>query len=145
VCPIFNDGRDVAAVRRDQAFSNAVSSLSTLPDLLGKEERVPKLIYQIFGGETREVEVPDGTSVMEGAVRNGVPGIDGDCGGACACATCHVYVPDAWLEKLEPQSEMERSMLEFAENVTPNSRLGCQIKLVGSLDGLELMLPESQH
>ena len=104
-----------------------------------------KVTYIEHGGQEHVVEVKNGLSVMEGAIRNNVPGIDADCGGACACATCHVYVPDAWLEKLEPQSEMERSMLEFAENVTPNSRLGCQIKLVGSLDGLELMLPESQH
>ena len=144
VCPIFNDGRDVAAVRRDQAFSNAVSSLSTLPDLLGKEERVPKLIYQIFGGETREVEVPDGTSVMEGAVRNGVPGIDGDCGGACACATCHVYVDDAWTAAVGPAEHMEEDMLDFAYDVRPTSRLSCQIKMSDALDGLVVHVPERQ-
>ena len=104
-----------------------------------------KLTIVAFDGTRHELDVANGSTVMENAVRNSVPGIEAECGGACACATCHVYVPDAWLEKLEPQSEMERSMLEFAENVTPNSRLGCQIKLVGSLDGLELMLPESQH
>ena len=96
-------------------------------------------------GTSQTVTGDIGMTVMEAAKLNNVEGIEAECGGACACATCHVYVPDAWLEKLEPQSEMERSMLEFAENVTPNSRLGCQIKLVGSLDGLELMLPESQH
>ena len=106
---------------------------------------MPKLIYQIFGGETREVEVPDGTSVMEGAVRNGVPGIDGDCGGACACATCHVYVEPEWLERLGPQSDMEQSMLDFAEDVRPASRLACQIKITGELDGLVVRMPESQH
>ena len=104
-----------------------------------------KITYIEHDGTEHVVDVKNGLTVMEGAVKNNIPGIDADCGGACACATCHVYVPDAWLEKLEPQSEMERSMLEFAENVTPNSRLGCQIKLVGSFDGLELMLPESQH
>ena len=106
---------------------------------------MPKLIYQIFGGETREVEVPDGTSVMEGAVRNGVPGIDGDCGGASACATCHVYVEPEWLERLGPQSDMEQSMLDFAEDVRPASRLACQIKITGELDGLVVRMPESQH
>lgn len=106
---------------------------------------MPKIIYRTYDGAVRTVEVPSGTSVMEAAVRNGVPGIDGDCGGACACATCHVYVPDGWLSRLEPQSDMEQSMLEFAENVRPNSRLGCQIKMDADLDGLELQLPESQH
>jgi 2Fe-2S ferredoxin len=106
---------------------------------------MPKIVYRACDGDLREVEVTAGTSVMEGAVRNAVPGIDGDCGGACACATCHVYVEEEWLGKLEPQSEMELSMLEFAEGVRPNSRLGCQIKLAPSLDGLTVELPESQH
>lgn len=104
-----------------------------------------KIFYQTYDGAVREVNVPDGASVMEGAVHNSIPGIDGDCGGACACATCHVYVPDEWLARLEPQSDMERSMLEFAENVRPNSRLGCQIKMSPALDGLRVELPESQH
>lgn len=102
------------------------------------------LLVEDRDGQEHKLEGLDGWRVME-VIRDWGLSIKAECGGACACATCHVYVPDAWLEKLEPQSEMERSMLEFAENVTPNSRLGCQIKLVGSLDGLELMLPESQH
>ena len=106
---------------------------------------MPKIVYLAHDGERREVEAETGTSVMEGAVRNNVPGIDGDCGGACACATCHVYVEGEWLGKLDPQSDMELSMLEFAEGVRPNSRLGCQIKLEPSLDGLTVELPESQH
>ncbi|WP_374348630.1 2Fe-2S iron-sulfur cluster-binding protein [Phenylobacterium sp.] len=106
---------------------------------------MPKIIYHAFDGEIRTVEVSVGATVMDAAVRNAVPGIDGDCGGACACATCHVYVPDEWLARLEPQSEMEQSMLEFAENVRPSSRLGCQIKMEAKLDGLEVQTPESQH
>lgn len=106
---------------------------------------MPKIVYRTSAGDVRTVDVPVGTSVMEGAVRNGVPGIDGDCGGAAACATCHVYVPEEWLSRLEPQSDMERNMLEFAEGVQPNSRLGCQIKLDARLDGLTVDLPESQH
>jgi 2Fe-2S ferredoxin len=106
---------------------------------------MPRIVYRTYDGDRRDVDVTAGTSVMEGAVRNGVPGIDGDCGGACACATCHVYVEDEWLGKLEPQSDMELSMLEFAEGVRPNSRLGCQIKLAPGLDGLTVELPESQH
>jgi 2Fe-2S ferredoxin len=74
-----------------------------------------------------------------------VPGIDGDCGGACACATCHVYVDEAWNGRAGERSTMESSMLEFAENVESNSRLGCQIKMTADLDGLTVRLPESQH
>jgi len=74
-----------------------------------------------------------------------VPGIDADCGGACACATCHVYVDAAWLEKTGDKTAMEESMLDFAEGVEPNSRLACQIKIADGLDGLVVRLPESQH
>jgi 2Fe-2S ferredoxin len=104
-----------------------------------------KIVYRTHAGETYEVDAPAGTSVMEAAVRNSVPGIDGDCGGAAACATCHVYVSEDWLDRLEPPSDMEANMLEFAEGVRPNSRLGCQIKLDARLDGLMVELPEAQH
>src|SRR5579871_6253877 len=80
---------------------------------------------------------------MEGAVKNRVPGIDADCGGACA--TCHVYVEPAWLERLGPRNDMESSMLEFAEEVQPTSRLACQIKITKDLDGLVVRMPKSQH
>mgnify|MGYP000978312961 CR=1 FL=1 len=104
-----------------------------------------KITYIEFNGKEHVVDVKTGMSVMEGAVKNLIPGIDADCGGACACATCHVYVDEPWLSRLEPQSDMERSMLEFAENVHPNSRLGCQIKMRADLDGLVVSMPESQH
>lgn len=104
-----------------------------------------KIIYKTYGGEERTLELPDGLSVMEGAVKNAIEGIDADCGGACACATCHVYVDDAWLDLLEPASDMERSMLDFAENTQENSRLACQIKVRADLDGLLVQTPESQH
>lgn len=106
---------------------------------------MPKIIYNTFDGNRHEVEVAEGTSVMEGAVNNGISGIDGDCGGSCACATCHVQVPDRWLSMLDSQSDMELAMLDFAEGVTPNSRLGCQISVSGELDGIEVGLPETQH
>ncbi len=84
---------------------------------------MPKITYiEIRGGE-RTVDVPVGWSVMEGAVKNRVPGIDADCGGACACATCHVYVDPEWLAKLPPRQEMEEQMLDFAQDVKSNSRL----------------------
>ena len=96
-------------------------------------------------GEQHEVEVSAGVSVMEAAVRNGVRAIDGDCGGAAACATCHVYVDTDWFAATGPQTAMEESMLAFAEHVSPTSRLGCQIKISPELDGLTVQLPESQH
>jgi 2Fe-2S ferredoxin len=78
-------------------------------------------------------------------VKNNIPGIDADCGGACACATCHVYVDPAWVDKTGSQSAMEESMLDFAENVESNSRLSCQIKVSDELDGLVVRMPQSQH
>lgn len=97
-------------------------------------------------GQTITVSVENGISAMEAAVRNSVPGIDGDCGGAAACATCHVYVDPAWIAKTgTAASDMEKSMLEFAEEVQENSRLACQISITDDLDGLILKLPEKQH
>ena len=81
---------------------------------------------------------------METAVQNLVPGIDADCGGACACATCHVYVAEAWLDKIKPKDDMEDSMLDFAENVQDNSRLSCQIQVTDALDGITVTTPEVQ-
>jgi len=106
---------------------------------------MPKITYIEHDATEHTVEVKKGLSVMEGAIRNNVPGIDADCGGACACATCHVYVdPDFAAETGRP-SAMEESMLDFAENVEPNSRLSCQIRVTDDLDGLIVRLPQSQH
>jgi len=104
-----------------------------------------KVTYIEHSGAEHVVDVKPGLSVMEGAVRNNVPGIDADCGGACACATCHVYVDEAWTEATGKASAMEESMLDFAEQVEPNSRLSCQIRISDALDGLIVRLPESQH
>jgi ferredoxin, 2Fe-2S len=106
---------------------------------------MPKITYIEHNGTEYAVDVKKGLSVMEGAVKHNVPGIDADCGGACACATCHVYVDEAWREKVGEASAMEESMLDFAENVEPNSRLSCQIRVTDELDGLVVRLPESQH
>jgi 2Fe-2S ferredoxin len=103
-----------------------------------------KITYVEFNGKEHVVDVKTGLSVMEGAVKNNIPGIDADCGGACACATCHVYVDQAWVDKTGSQSAMEESMLDFAENVEPNSRLSCQIKVTDALDGLVVTTPERQ-
>ena len=108
---------------------------------------MPKITYIEYNGTEHQVEVPVGLSVMRGAVNNGVPGIDADCGGECACATCHVYVDPAWLEEIglpEPDSQ-EASMLGFAAAAEPNSRLSCQIKMREALDGLVVRLPDGQH
>ncbi|MBB6123400.1 2Fe-2S iron-sulfur cluster-binding protein [Sphingobium subterraneum] len=104
-----------------------------------------KVVYVEYDGSEHVIDVKPGYSVMEGAVKNNVPGIDGDCGGACACATCHVYVDEAWVQRAGVPTSMEEAMLEFAENVEPNSRLACQIKVTDTLDGLIVRLPESQH
>ncbi len=106
---------------------------------------MPKIKYIDETGKERDADVPAGWSVMEGAVKNLIPGIDADCGGACACATCHVYVDPAWLDKLPPRQEMEESMLDFAQEVRPNSRLSCQIAVTPALDGLIVRTPKSQH
>ena len=104
-----------------------------------------KITYIEHDGKEHAVDVKNGLSVMEGAIKNNVPGIDADCGGACACATCHVYVDDAWTAKTGAASSMEESMLDFAEGVESNSRLSCQIKVSDALDGLVVRMPESQH
>jgi 2Fe-2S ferredoxin len=105
-----------------------------------------KVNYVEANGTMHAVEAEAGISAMEAAVKNSVPGIDGDCGGAAACATCHVYVDDAWISKTGPAQEgLEKSMLEFAEDVRTTSRLACQITLTPALDGLVLKLPEKQH
>lgn len=105
---------------------------------------MPKIKYIEHDGTEHEVDVPSGLSVMEGAIRNMVPGIDADCGGACACATCHVYVDEAWAGKTGERSSMEESMLDFASDVQDNSRLSCQIRITDALDGLVVRLPEEQ-
>ena len=104
-----------------------------------------KITYIEFNGTEHTVDVRTNFTVMEGAVKHNVPGIDADCGGACACATCHVYVDEAWRSKVGDPSAMEESMLDFAENVEPNSRLSCQIRVTEELEGLIVRLPESQH
>ncbi len=104
-----------------------------------------KITYIDHEGTERPIEAKNGETVMEVAVKNSVPGIDADCGGACACATCHVYVDEAFLARTGSPEAMEQSMLDFAENVLPNSRLSCQIRVSDQLDGLRVTTPESQH
>ncbi len=106
---------------------------------------MPKITYVDSSGTERTVEGKNGMTVMETAIKHNIPGIDADCGGACACATCHVYVDPAFADRVGKPSAMEQSMLDFAENVKETSRLSCQIKIREELDGLRVTTPESQH
>jgi ferredoxin, 2Fe-2S len=103
-----------------------------------------KITFIAHDGTARSVEAENGMSVMEAAIKNQVPGIEAECGGACACATCHVYVDDAFVEKVGPAAAMENDMLDFATEVKPTSRLSCQIKITDALDGLVIRTPERQ-
>ena len=106
---------------------------------------MPKITYVEHGGSEHVVEVSTGLTVMEGARDNNVPGIDADCGGACACSTCHVYVHPDWVEKLPAREPMEEDMLDFAYEPDPaRSRLTCQLKVTDALDGLVVQMPEKQ-
>ncbi len=95
-------------------------------------------------GARYELDAESGSTVMETAIKAGVPGIEAECGGACACATCHVYVDEAWAERAGEPEPMEEDMLEFAYDVRPTSRLSCQIKVSDELDGLTVTVPEKQ-
>ena len=103
-----------------------------------------KITYIDAAGVARTVDGEIGSTVMETAIKNGVPGIEAECGGACACSTCHVYVDEAWREKTGEVSPMEEDMLDFAFEVKPESRLSCQIKVTEALDGLVVTTPERQ-
>lgn len=103
-----------------------------------------KITFIAFDGTRFEVEAETGSTVMENAIKNAVPGIEAECGGACACATCHVYVDEAWTDVVGEPSPMEEDMLDFAYDVRPNSRLSCQIKVADTIDGLVVAVPERQ-
>ena len=103
-----------------------------------------KITYKNLEGKQNIVEVENGLSVMEGAVQNEIPGIDADCGGSMACATCHVYIEDKWLDKLPKAEDGEVDMIDMAYKPKKNSRLSCQIIVTDDLDGLEVITPEKQ-
>ncbi len=105
---------------------------------------MPKITYIEFTGKSHIIDVPKGLTVMEGAIQNNIPGIDADCGGGMACATCHVYVKEEWFNRLPPKTEGEDDMLDQAFEPKTNSRLSCQIEVSEDLDGLEVNLPEKQ-
>lgn len=103
-----------------------------------------KITIVAHDGTRFDIEAANGSTVMENAVRNSVPGIEAECGGACACATCHVYVDPAWTDRVGSPEAMEEDMLDFAFDVRPTSRLSCQIKVTADLDGLVVQVPEKQ-
>ena len=106
---------------------------------------MPKVTYIEYNGTKFDIEVQDGWTLMQGATLNGVSGIEGECGGSCGCATCHIYVDEVFLDKLDPPNSCEEEMLEFT--VAPrekNSRLGCQVKVSAAIDGIVVRLPELQ-
>jgi 2Fe-2S ferredoxin len=103
-----------------------------------------QVTYIDSAGTARTVEAQNGATVMETALRNSVPGIEAECGGACACATCHVYIAPEWTGVVGPPSQMEEDMLDFAFEVRPNSRLSCQIKVTDALNGLVVTTPAKQ-
>lgn len=103
-----------------------------------------KITYIEFDGTPHVVDVSSGLSVMEGAVDNNIPGIEAECGGACSCATCHVYVDAAWIAKTGTPDHLERDMLESAYDIQETSRLSCQIQVSDELDGLVVRMPEHQ-
>lgn len=105
---------------------------------------MPKITYIDSGGTARTVDAEVGSTVMETAIKHNIPDIVAECGGACACATCHVYVDEAWKEKTGDPSPMEEDMLDFAFDVRPTSRLSCQIQVTEDLDGLVVTTPASQ-
>ena len=109
------------------------------------QDELASITYVEFGGTAHRVEVADGLSVMEGAVDHGVPGIDAECGGNRACATCAVFVDEAWRARTGDPDEMEAGMLEFAKRTEPGARLSCQIAVTAALDGLVVRLPASQR
>ena len=105
---------------------------------------MPKITYIEHIGKSHTIDIPKGLSVMEGAIQNNIPGIDADCGGSMACATCHVYVSENWINKLEKIHDAEKDMLDMAFEPKKNSRLSCQIIVSNDLDGLEVTTPVKQ-
>jgi ferredoxin, 2Fe-2S len=106
---------------------------------------MPKIVFDEPGGGRREIDAPLGLTLMEVARQHGVQGVVAQCGGACMCATCHVYIDPAWAERLEPREEMEEGMLESAWEPRDNSRLSCQIHITADLDGLHVTVPKRQR
>ena len=105
---------------------------------------MPKITYIEHNGKSHIVKVPNQLTIMEGAIQNNIPGIDADCGGSCACATCHVYVDEKWLDKLSKKEDAEQDMLDMAFEPNKFSRLSCQLTVTDELDGMVVKMPSKQ-
>ena len=105
---------------------------------------MPKITYKDFKENSKTIDVENGLSIMEGAIQNDIPGIDADCGGAMACATCHVYVEEEWFDKIPKAEDAEVDMIDMAHEPKKNSRLSCQIIVTEKLEGLVIKTPEKQ-
>jgi 2Fe-2S ferredoxin len=147
------DGCNTDAIRETYAphthfFQSALEIPAPLSYHAANTEKgmaMAKITYVEFGGKEHIIDVANGMTVMEGARDNGVRGIEADCGGACACSTCHVYVDEAWVARLPKKDAMEEDMLDFAfQPDAKRSRLTCQIKVSDALDGLRVYMPEKQ-
>jgi 2Fe-2S ferredoxin len=113
--------------------------------LFGQVRLMPRIIFVLPDGERREVEVENGYSVMEAAINNNIDGIVAECGGACACATCHSYIDEAWIDKMPEMDDMEDSMLDAAYDRRDNSRLTCQLEMNDAWDGLVVHVAENEY
>jgi len=135
-----------SGLRRKWHWKRAGRTIRNVATQRAREQGpMAKITYIEHGGKEHVVEVANGLTVMEGARDNGIPGIEADCGGACACSTCHVYVAPDWVEKLPAKDGMEEDMLDFAFSPDPlRSRLTCQLKVTDALDGLVVQMPEKQ-
>jgi ferredoxin, 2Fe-2S len=144
----FNASYDTGAPRREPIEVPAATARCLPAQHKAKISIGPFVMVKITfidsAGTTRTVEGEVGSTVMETAINHGVPEIEAECGGACACSTCHVYIDEAWREKVGEPSPMEEDMLDFAFEVRPNSRLSCQIKVREDLDGLVVATPLRQ-
>ena len=105
---------------------------------------MPKITYIEHSGKEHHIEMPVGFSIMEGAIKNSIPGIDADCGGSCACATCHVFVDEKFLSKIPKAQESEHDMIDFIQDADKSSRLSCQIIITNDLDGIVVRMPKKQ-
>ena len=106
---------------------------------------MPKVTYVEANGTAHEIDVPVGVSIMQAAVNHMIPGIEGDCGGLCACGTCHVHVPAQWADRCGVSDQLEKDMLQFAFEVDATSRLSCQVPMTEVLAGLVVYMPERQY
>ena len=148
---MVSNGHLAAAVYIGGRLTDGAASLGwrqdcgSLPDPIDLlKDNMAKITFIGPDGTRYDIEAESGSTVMEAAIKNGVPGIEAECGGACACATCHVYVDDAWAAKTGEPEPMEEDMLDFAYDVRPTSRLSCQIRVSDDLDGLVVSVPERQ-